>query len=289
MSRADPLVRHTDSADRVIASGDAGAIKQLYTDLGDDWWKAHCEGNDVPVLSLPETLPAVTTLMAGRQGLVLDAGCGPNPAVSIQLAGDPSTNIVSLDLGIGTVRLARAIAAERGARLLGIVGDVERLPFRDGAFDGLVCDDTIEHLPDDRAGVAELARVLKRGVTAVLATPNRHNLFIVRQRVRDLLRGIRRPLDHYFVANSHIREYTWTEFERLVAPAFRVRCRAPVGWAGPTRKRRVTPFLRLPFGERLGQMIVVEVERRSDQECASSGTSAKQSGRHYHVRSHLGR
>ncbi len=256
----DPLARHQADSPRVIATGDPGAIKALYVDLGDRWWAARSAGAAVAaVLSAPETAPAVLGRLASVRGLVLDAGCGPNPAVSIGLAGEPARTVVAVDIGWGTVCTARATAAGQGLVLLGVAADVERLPFRDGAFDGVVCDDTLEHLPDDVAGAAELARVQRRSGTAVLATPNRHSAAVVMAKGRDRVLGVRKPAASYFCSNSHLREYTWAEFERLVGAAFRVRARVPVGWRDG-RKARLTPLLRLGPLRRLSQMIVLEVE-----------------------------
>ena len=227
----DPLANHHEAAARVMPGRDPDAIKRMYVDLGADWWEAHADDLDaVPALSLPETHPVVTGLLEPTQGLLLDAGCGPNPTVSCALAAASSRTVVSLDIGLGTVRTACAIATRRGVHVLGVVGDVERLPFRAGAFDGVACDDTVEHLPDDAAGVAELLRVARRGAPVVVATPNRHNVYILRDRLRDRLRGRRHPLEHYFVSSSHLREYSWPEVERLVGARTVVSARVGCGW-----------------------------------------------------------
>lgn len=261
----DPLGRHIAAADEAVASGDAASIKRLYLDLGADWWESHRDDlGSVPVLSAPETHPAVVGRLGGRSGLTLDAGCGPNPAVAISLAAEPARTVVALDIGWGTVRIARAVAAARDAPLLGVVGDVEHLPFRDGAFEAVVSDDTIEHLPDDRRGVVELARVTRPGAPLVLATPNRHDAFILRRRLADRLRGRRRPLEHYFVSNSHLREYTWGEFERLVSPVAQIRGRVGVGWearAGSWKSRLLSRLVRRRPFHHVSQMIVVEARR----------------------------
>jgi ubiquinone/menaquinone biosynthesis C-methylase UbiE len=43
------------------------------------------------------------------------------------------------------------------------VADLTRLPNADGAFDAVVCGWVLEHLPDPRPGLRELARVLTPG------------------------------------------------------------------------------------------------------------------------------
>ena len=47
------------------------------------------------------------------------------------------------------------------------------LPFPDGEFDGAIAVHSIEHVPDPETALAEMARVLKPGGTAVFVTPNR--------------------------------------------------------------------------------------------------------------------
>jgi SAM-dependent methyltransferase len=259
----DPLARHRALTDGVVAAGDPHAIKQLYVELGQDWWEAHADELDaIPVLSAPETHPVVARVLGGVAGLVLDAGCGPNPAISLSLAGSPQRSVVVLDIGWGTVRVASRVAQVRGLHLLGVVGDVEHLPFRSSAFDGVVCDDTIEHLPDDRLGVVELARVSRPGATVVLATPNRLSADILRQKLRDRVKGTHRPADRYFVATSHLREYTWREFEQLISPVLRVRRRAPVGWRRGWKSRLATRLVVIPPLHHLSQMIVLVTEPR---------------------------
>src|SRR5205823_852093 len=152
---SDPLERHRMGTEDAVRSKDEDRIKRLYVDLGRDFWDRTRAGSgyDVPVLSAPETLRAVTEALSPISGRILDAGCGPNPAVALSLAQKSSRSVVILDIGWGTVRTAMSVAEAHGLVLLGVAGDVERLPFRTGVLDGLVCDDTIEHLPNDQAGV----------------------------------------------------------------------------------------------------------------------------------------
>jgi SAM-dependent methyltransferase len=261
----DPLSRHRQKTEAVLRNPDEAAIKSLYVELGDDFWNASNQQPtaDVPVLSSPETLPVVVEGLRGTHGLILDAGCGPNPAAAIALMEQGLRSVVAIDIGWGMVRTAQRVAAARGVPLPGVAADVERLPFRSGVFDGLVCDDTIEHLPNDREGVAELARVLSPRGIAMLATPNRHSAAVLRARLSDLRRGIVKPRRAHFVASSHLREYTWSEFERIVGDYFSITRRRPVGWHNGRRKRALTRFLHVPPFFKVSQMIVLECRPRS--------------------------
>lgn len=256
--------RHGADVAAALGDGDARDIKRLYVQLGDMLDDAYRTDLDaVPQLSLPETVPVVLELLEGSGARLLDAGCGPLPVASIAAArADPARWIVALDLGLGTVRLARAKATASGVTVSAVVGDLEALPFRSGAFDAVVCDDTIEHVPDDTAGVRELMRMIGTSGCVVLATPNRRSLAVLRQRVSDAARGRRRPPSHYFVAESHLREYTWKELAALLAPVAVVERRATVGWRGRAVSRAVTKLIDRPVLRSLDRMLVVRLGSR---------------------------
>jgi SAM-dependent methyltransferase len=52
-----------------------------------------------------------------------------------------------------------------------VVGDALRLPFPTGAFDRVIAAEVLEHIPDDRGAMAELARVLRPGGTIAVTVP----------------------------------------------------------------------------------------------------------------------
>ena len=217
---ADPFVRHAEDVTQALPGGAPRDIKGTYIAFG-RYLEERFDGAEPPQLSLPETAQAVAAAVPAAARLVLDAGCGPNPVASLAVASR-GREVVALDIGIGMVRLARQVAAARGHRIAGVVGDVEALPFRSAAFDAVVSDDTIEHLPDDRAGARELARVTAPGGTVVVATPNRRSLDVLRRRLLDRLRRRRLPPQAYFAAASHLREYTATDLRQVLEPSLRV-------------------------------------------------------------------
>lgn len=99
-------------------------------------------------------------------GLVLDLGAGVGDNLSTMAAMGPA---VGLELS--------ASAARRASRAgVVAVGDGARLPFREGAFDRVVCTEVLEHVEDPDAVLKEAARVLGPGGLAFVTSPNYANL-----------------------------------------------------------------------------------------------------------------
>ncbi|MGH9056526.1 MAG: class I SAM-dependent methyltransferase [Acidimicrobiales bacterium] len=63
-----------------------------------------------------------------------------------------------------------AVLAARGSGTA-VVGDALRLPFTSGSFDRVIAAEILEHIPDDRAAMGELARVLRPGGTIAVTVP----------------------------------------------------------------------------------------------------------------------
>ena len=96
-------------------------------------------------------------------GRLLDAGAGTGAL----WGDDPPRGLVAVDA-------SPAMCAALAARGLPVArARVERLPFGDAAFDGVVCNHVLYHLPDPAAGVAELRRVT-RGWAAVATNGTGH-------------------------------------------------------------------------------------------------------------------
>lgn len=93
---------------------------------------------------------------------ILDAGCGNGRYSRFLLRrAAPEARVVGFDLSQRMLRRARRRV--RSARASFLAADLTRLPFADGTFDAAVCGWVLEHLPDPRPGLRELARVLKIG------------------------------------------------------------------------------------------------------------------------------
>jgi SAM-dependent methyltransferase len=149
-----------------------------------------------------------------RGAAVLDAACGTGYGTEI-VARD-AARIQACDLAAEAVEEARRRVEAENVRV--DVGDVTRLPAADDAFDVYLSFETVEHVPDDQAYLAEAARVVRPGGVFLCSTPNRL-LFHPGASLTD------RPLNPF-----HVREYVRDEFAALLG-----RCFGRIEWFGQSR------------------------------------------------------
>jgi SAM-dependent methyltransferase len=128
---------------------------------------------------LPGALTAFTGLVTGHEALagkligpqgfdvrgcrsILDAGCGNGRYTRFLLREtDRDARITGFDYS--EQMLHRARRRIQNPRATQVAADLTRLPYADASFDAVVCGWVLEHLPDPRPGLEELARVLKPG------------------------------------------------------------------------------------------------------------------------------
>ena len=94
-----------------------------------------------------------------RQDRVLEVACGPG-ACTLAFA-ERCRRAVGLDPSAELIAEARKAAAHRGTgNAAFVVGEVERMGFRDGAFDAAVCRFSFHHFTDPARVFAEMGRVI---------------------------------------------------------------------------------------------------------------------------------
>jgi SAM-dependent methyltransferase len=131
-------------------------IKQY--DAGDEQWFL-----GLPLGRALELIPAP---------LVLDVATGTG-RLPRALLRQPAFDgrVIGLDLSRRMLRQAVRLTAQFADRLTYLWQDAARLPFDDDTFDAVTCLEALEFVPDPRAVLAELVRVLRPG--GVLLVTNR--------------------------------------------------------------------------------------------------------------------
>jgi len=111
------------------------------------------------------------------------------------------------------------LSADLVSPLADVHCDIQALPFEDGRFDVVICNHVLEHIPDDRRAMAELARVMAQGGWAVLMCP------IARDQATTLSDpSVKTPEDamRVYGQEDHARLYGADYRERLEGAGFEV-------------------------------------------------------------------
>ena len=163
------------------------------------WGESEIRG---PVHVYREDLVLRMFLPLVREGRALDAGCGSGSmALALCKAG---FRVDGIERSAEFVQLVQHKLARYGSesRMTVQQGSIAQLPFEDGAFDGIVCGEVLEHIPPedggDRAAVTELYRVLRPGGVCVASVPLNPSLW-----------------DHSDVWAGHVKRYGREEFVEL--------------------------------------------------------------------------
>ena len=110
--------------------------------------------------------------------VVLDLGCGPG-VLSVLLARRAQPRLVAaFDLDAAMVKRARRRA--KGLPVAPLVADATHMPYAGAQFDAVFVVGVLHHVPDWRAALPEVARVLKPGGRFCFAEPSRRYLMLIR-------------------------------------------------------------------------------------------------------------
>ena len=176
-----------------------------------------CSGDSVIAAVLQMVTPYLSEFDA-----VLDVGCGANLAYNFAIARN-GKRVYGIDFTMNFLRLA---PNDRMGICLAHA-DALQLPLRDCAFSAVICSETIEHISDESAAIAEIARVLRPNGRLFITVPNLLNAarLIHMVRSRDFTIGL---------MEGHVREYSPQRLRRSLASLFRIEKRIAVGfhWTG---------------------------------------------------------
>jgi SAM-dependent methyltransferase len=110
---------------------------------------------------------AMLTLQPGPDDLILDLGAGG--CWCSDLLDRLNRRSIAVDISLDMLRTGRSRATLRPIRAVN--ADMERLPFRSGAFQKALCFSAIHHVPDIAAAIGEIARVLGPDGVALFSEP----------------------------------------------------------------------------------------------------------------------
>ncbi|MGD9182909.1 MAG: class I SAM-dependent methyltransferase [Desulfobacterales bacterium] len=95
---------------------------------------------------------------------ILEVGCGPGGGAKLISAAYHPERLYLMDLDLQMIQKAnQRLNGQNENRIYFCLGDAARLPFKDDSLDAVFGFGFLHHVPDWREGLAEVARVLKKG------------------------------------------------------------------------------------------------------------------------------
>jgi ubiquinone/menaquinone biosynthesis C-methylase UbiE len=147
---------------------EAGATTALGGNIHVGYW------DDDPDIPIAEATDRLTDLVAGHLALrpdqrLLDVGCG-NGLPALRIAGAHGVGVTGITVSHQQVTHAseRADGSDARGRVSFLFADAMDLPFDDGSFDGAWAIESLLHMPDQSAALAEIHRVVRPGGRLVI-------------------------------------------------------------------------------------------------------------------------
>jgi ubiquinone/menaquinone biosynthesis C-methylase UbiE len=136
---------------------------------------------------------------------LLDAGCGEGFVLTYLRQQNAKLNLIGGDFNAEALVWGQNNVKHEASL---VHFDIHHLPFPDSSFPLAICLEVLEHLPDSRVGLRELARVSSEYV--LLSVP--HEPWF---RIANLLRG--KHLLAFGNDPEHLHNYTNNNFRQMVS------------------------------------------------------------------------
>ena len=135
----------------------------------------------VPAMFGPLADATLNAVPLAAGDAILDVACGTGiVARKARERAGPAARVVGADLNEGMIAMARSLADPQSRSCEWHVAGVGEMPFEDGAFDKIFCQQGFQFFPDEAAALREMRRVSRPGgVLAMTIWSGLNILFLV--------------------------------------------------------------------------------------------------------------
>jgi ubiquinone/menaquinone biosynthesis C-methylase UbiE len=196
-------------------------VKKIYMRTFDDFWKRLTASYADRVRY---SLIMKELRIHDYRNFFLDVGCGTGVlCIYVAING---AEVIGLDISSANLVKAKDMARHKNLQNCSfILGDAERLPFKENSFDKIVCSEVLEHFVKQNTALREISRVAKRETEVIMTVPNLlypwrwlgRGLPSITHRIKAFLVGIRTGFvnEAYSIESREVAPY-----HRVFSPFF---------------------------------------------------------------------
>lgn len=127
-------------------------------------------GNNLPEITKNEIYrlhESIINEVTGDMSVILDVGCG-NGWVSKKLI-PLGKKVISMDISTDNpVKVTKEVRHKNHA---GLIADAYNIPLKENSIDCIIASEILEHVPDPRAFITSLIKLLNQGGKLIITTP----------------------------------------------------------------------------------------------------------------------
>lgn len=171
---------------------------------------------------------------------------------------------ISLCLDLSYPKLKRASEKTNGLVMnYYVTADAEYLPLRQGIFNGVICSEVLEHLPDPEKAIKEITYIIRKNGTLFLSVPTG----------KDRMRPIAVSTEpNYMTESGHLHEFSKKEIRQLLEKnGFHVQHEITIDVLGEIRRLLNKLFRNFKVNKRISKMN----NERKDSRGPSASNMAK--------------
>ncbi len=186
--------RHSDGFMIFLDSDDIGACDEYAAD--DPYQVENNINEEFHQVRIEQTINLLDVLEVNTNSKILDLACGEGHITNVINEKYSGAEVSGLDYSVSAIKYAN----KHFKGIDFIVGNAYMLPYSEGYFDVVVCNNIWEHVPDPLLLLSQIKKVLKKNGHIIISTPSR---FRFRNIIRVLLG---KPV--VFMSEHHVTEYT---------------------------------------------------------------------------------
>lgn len=188
-------------------------LKEIHEDVPPDYYDTGLKSNLIQRIYHSRRFSKICSMVSKADGSILDIGCDGGTLLEKVAERAGAGTVVGIDLSDEAV----AYTLNKLPRFDVLVGDAERLPFRESAFEAIFASEVLEHIHHPEMLFAEMRRCMRQGGYGLVVVPHETPLFKFLWFLWTRF-GRGRVWHH-----AHVQEFAGSRLDRLMTDAgFRI-------------------------------------------------------------------